>query len=555
MSFTHGGPAARSPAGGGGRGRGCPAGRRAQRQRGPGWEPGRVPPPGQGPAGRTGRWGCPPTPLAEPGRRGRRARCQDAERSARCAQPVRAAAVLGARPGAGARARRRGRWRRWRSAGGGRWPLGGGPGRGGGGAAGRSRAGAGAGARARARARRSLLAAGPRRHPGAKLRGSGRPGPGRAEPMPAAEPAAGGAMSQPEAEQAGGGSAPGPEPEPGPGLAARVPRRGRRPSGRDSRRASSRFNRRSSAELELLGYPAPGGGRGGSSPPPPPGAAGHREPEETESEEVETRAVATSPDGRFLKFDIEIGRGSFKTVYKGLDTETTVEVAWCELQVRPPAGPRCRGRAGGDPRLCPCPRPASSRRPPPRGRGCRQGQLDPSPSRFPGVGSPPAPHPLPARSPSVRRCRAGASGHLPGAGARPREGRVPRPPVSARHVGPLLQSGCSGRAGPGTGRRARARSPRAAPVSAGASALRGALGPGPGSGLTLLLPARLPITCCFPFAFSLPALRSSPGRPRCGWVPVPTLGAYRWIQDQLLGLSTPLPFQCPPACSVPFEGR
>lgn len=53
-----------------------------------------------------------------------------------------------------------------------------------------------------------------------------------------------------------------------------------------------------------------------------------------EDEEVETKAVGTSPDGRFLKFDIEIGRGSFKTVYKGLDTETTVEVAWCELQVR-----------------------------------------------------------------------------------------------------------------------------------------------------------------------------------------------------------------------------
>ncbi|XP_051544502.1 serine/threonine-protein kinase WNK1 isoform X2 [Myxocyprinus asiaticus] len=51
-------------------------------------------------------------------------------------------------------------------------------------------------------------------------------------------------------------------------------------------------------------------------------------------EEVETKAVGTSPDGRFLKFDIEIGRGSFKTVYKGLDTETTVEVAWCELQDR-----------------------------------------------------------------------------------------------------------------------------------------------------------------------------------------------------------------------------
>ncbi|XP_061570474.1 serine/threonine-protein kinase WNK1 isoform X3 [Cololabis saira] len=53
-----------------------------------------------------------------------------------------------------------------------------------------------------------------------------------------------------------------------------------------------------------------------------------------EIEEAETKAVGTSPDGRFLKFDIEIGRGSFKTVYKGLDTETTVEVAWCELQDR-----------------------------------------------------------------------------------------------------------------------------------------------------------------------------------------------------------------------------
>lgn len=55
--------------------------------------------------------------------------------------------------------------------------------------------------------------------------------------------------------------------------------------------------------------------------------------EQEEREDVETKAVATSPEGRYLKFNIEIGRGSFKTVYKGLDTETTVEVAWCELQV------------------------------------------------------------------------------------------------------------------------------------------------------------------------------------------------------------------------------
>ncbi|XP_056001066.1 serine/threonine-protein kinase WNK1-like isoform X4 [Ostrea edulis] len=49
-------------------------------------------------------------------------------------------------------------------------------------------------------------------------------------------------------------------------------------------------------------------------------------------DENDEKAVATSPDGRFLKFDVEIGRGSFKTVYKGLDTETGVAVAWCELQ-------------------------------------------------------------------------------------------------------------------------------------------------------------------------------------------------------------------------------
>lgn len=61
---------------------------------------------------------------------------------------------------------------------------------------------------------------------------------------------------------------------------------------------------------------------------------GHAEEEEDEEEEAGMTAVSTSPSGRFLKFDVELGRGSFKTVYKGLDTETWVEVAWCELQVR-----------------------------------------------------------------------------------------------------------------------------------------------------------------------------------------------------------------------------
>ncbi|XP_076329037.1 uncharacterized protein LOC143235106 isoform X6 [Tachypleus tridentatus] len=49
-------------------------------------------------------------------------------------------------------------------------------------------------------------------------------------------------------------------------------------------------------------------------------------------EDEAVKARDTSPDGRFLKFEEDIGRGSFKTVYKGLDTATGVAVAWCELQ-------------------------------------------------------------------------------------------------------------------------------------------------------------------------------------------------------------------------------
>ncbi|XP_068454067.1 serine/threonine-protein kinase WNK1 isoform X5 [Clinocottus analis] len=65
-----------------------------------------------------------------------------------------------------------------------------------------------------------------------------------------------------------------------------------------------------------------------------PSSASRKERDREQEEEAEMKAVATSPGGRFLKFDIELGRGAFKTVYKGLDTETWVEVAWCELQDR-----------------------------------------------------------------------------------------------------------------------------------------------------------------------------------------------------------------------------
>ncbi|XP_076332663.1 uncharacterized protein LOC143237371 isoform X1 [Tachypleus tridentatus] len=60
----------------------------------------------------------------------------------------------------------------------------------------------------------------------------------------------------------------------------------------------------------------------------------HNRVSKPESALEDDEARDTSPDGRFLKFEEEIGRGSFKTVYKGLDTATGVAVAWCELQER-----------------------------------------------------------------------------------------------------------------------------------------------------------------------------------------------------------------------------
>ena len=49
----------------------------------------------------------------------------------------------------------------------------------------------------------------------------------------------------------------------------------------------------------------------------------------------DTKSSRMSPDHRFMKLDEEVGRGSFKTVHKGLEIDTGVHVAWCELQVGP----------------------------------------------------------------------------------------------------------------------------------------------------------------------------------------------------------------------------
>ncbi|XP_058138540.1 serine/threonine-protein kinase WNK1 isoform X17 [Dasypus novemcinctus] len=97
------------------------------------------------------------------------------------------------------------------------------------------------------------------------------------------------------------------------------------PSSAGKDRAASHPNHVGSREEPPAGRSGSGGARE---------AQEERSQQQDDIEELETKAVGMSNDGRFLKFDIEIGRGSFKTVYKGLDTETTVEVAWCELQDR-----------------------------------------------------------------------------------------------------------------------------------------------------------------------------------------------------------------------------
>lgn len=50
-----------------------------------------------------------------------------------------------------------------------------------------------------------------------------------------------------------------------------------------------------------------------------------------EKEDDEDEPIGVSPCARFFKYDFEVGRGSFKTVFRGLDSHTGVAVAWCEL--------------------------------------------------------------------------------------------------------------------------------------------------------------------------------------------------------------------------------
>lgn len=70
-----------------------------------------------------------------------------------------------------------------------------------------------------------------------------------------------------------------------------------------------------------------------SSAPPPETKEDDGQNQDDDEDEEEPNAIGSSPTGRFLKYIEEVGRGSFKTVYRGLDTDSGVAVAWCELQV------------------------------------------------------------------------------------------------------------------------------------------------------------------------------------------------------------------------------
>lgn len=44
--------------------------------------------------------------------------------------------------------------------------------------------------------------------------------------------------------------------------------------------------------------------------------------------------VETSPDGRYVRFDEELGSGAYKSVWRGYDTETGKEIAWNTIELK-----------------------------------------------------------------------------------------------------------------------------------------------------------------------------------------------------------------------------
>ena len=55
--------------------------------------------------------------------------------------------------------------------------------------------------------------------------------------------------------------------------------------------------------------------------------------ESSDDEQEDDKVLETSPNGNYYKVNKEIGRGSFKAVYRGMDANNGVSVAWCELLV------------------------------------------------------------------------------------------------------------------------------------------------------------------------------------------------------------------------------
>eukprot|EP00053_Salpingoeca_punica_P014915 m.136030 g.136030 ORF g.136030 m.136030 type:complete len:887 (+) comp16577_c0_seq2:351-3011(+) len=60
--------------------------------------------------------------------------------------------------------------------------------------------------------------------------------------------------------------------------------------------------------------------------------------------EMQIRAQGPPGSNRFLCYDIVLGSGAFKTVYRGLDTDEGREVAWNELRIKRALSPRERER-------------------------------------------------------------------------------------------------------------------------------------------------------------------------------------------------------------------
>lgn len=53
----------------------------------------------------------------------------------------------------------------------------------------------------------------------------------------------------------------------------------------------------------------------------------------SEKQEKKGGVLEISPDGRFIRYDEVLGRGAFKTVYRGFDQENGTEVAWYQISL------------------------------------------------------------------------------------------------------------------------------------------------------------------------------------------------------------------------------